>query len=289
MKPVISTQLESKDQYAQYTQSGTFFDADFLTSKGGRKENQDAFAVTQLSDGSWVFCVADGLGGHAGGRVASQVAVKTLIDYVQSEKFKFEDPSRLLNAFKEVNQAIVAQQQKMPEFSKMRSTLVVLCIKDSLAFWGHVGDVRLYQFRNDQVLFQTKDHSVPQMLVDTGAITSEEIRTHPDRSRLLNALGSAEKRVKVTIPQQYQQLEKGDKFHLSTDGFWEWILEQEMIDIYKSNQTMQQATLSMTDKVIKTARVKETDHDNLTALNINITEAQHNLDYWHKTQFIKNT
>lgn len=282
---IISNQLESSDQSAEFSLENSVFDAFFVTSKGGRKENQDTFGYIKATDGSHVFCVADGLGGHAGGRVASQVAVQAVNDFMTTSEYKFADPQMLIKSFELANKAIFSKQKEMPELSNMRSTLVILVVKDNLAFWGHVGDVRLYLFSGGAIKVQTKDHSVPQMLVDTGEIEYEDIRSHPDRSRLLNALGSAGKAVKVSIPQQYSQLQVGDRFHLSTDGFWEWILENEMLSFFNESATLMEQSRLMQLHVVRNAQEKESEHDNLTALNLVIKTAELNREYWSKTQY----
>ena len=283
MKSIKSYQLENIDQYAKYMIESETFEAAMVTSKGGKSENQDACSISTAIDGTEVFCVADGLGGHAGGRVASQVAIEAVCKFIQKETFQFENPQTMLDAFKVANDSIIARQKTDIELLEMRSTLIIVFIKDSLAFWGHVGDVRLYHIRKQKVFFQTKDHSVPQMLVDTGDITQEEIRNHPDRSRLLNSLGDAEKKLKVTIPQRYQQIEVDDYLHLSTDGFWEWLVESKMISILSESQTVLKATISMAEEVVSNAEKVEDDYDNLTGLTIKILSALTNQRYRHKT------
>jgi len=266
-------------------QASAFFQSAFVSSKGGKAGNQDTCAIFQAKDDTWVFCVADGLGGHAGGRMASQIAINSVYEYSQQSEFKFADRETMLNVFNIANSNIISGQNQ-DGFTDMRSTLVVLFMHDDLAFWGHIGDVRLYHFRDQKVLFQTKDHSVPQMLADTGDILNSEIRSHPDRSRLLRALGT-DSILKITTPHYYQQIETGDHFHLSTDGFWEWLLEDRMLEILAEIPiNMQQATQVMEQEVIHNALQKDQSHDNLTALNIAISHAELNQENWRKTRFI---
>jgi serine/threonine protein phosphatase PrpC len=104
---------------------------------------------------------------------------------------------------------------------------VVLWRQGGQVLWGHSGDSRLYQFRDGRVLFQTKDHSVPQMLVGSGEITFDEIRTHEDRNRLLRALGTPGP-VKATLVKEAREACPGDTFLLCSDGFWEPVLEADM-------------------------------------------------------------
>lgn len=280
-----SRDKESHEQYAKHEISDLYLDHAFVTSKGGREENQDCFAEAIAADGTRVFCVADGLGGHAGGRVASEVVVNTVLNDVKLPDFKFEDPLCLSTMFEHANQQVVKKQQQTPEFSEMRSTLVVLLIKDNLALWAHVGDVRLYMIRDQAIYRQTKDHSVPQMLFETGDIAYEEIRNHPDRSKLLCALGDPKKTPRLAMSQYYMQLQQNDYFHLSSDGFWEWIDEALILKMLKQSKNMSIATGSMEGIVVKTAKKEEPEYDNYTALNLWIKQAKFNAEYWHKTRY----
>jgi len=283
MQNIIANEIENSEQYAQSHIKTDMFEAGFVSHRGGKSENQDACSVSLAIDGTWVFCVADGLGGHAGGRMASQLAINAVCSYAQQEEFKFDDPLTMLHAFEAANDSVIRGQRANTEHSEMRTTLVILFIKDGLAFWGHVGDVRLYHLRNGDVFFQTKDHSVPQMLVDTGDLKTEEIRKHPDRSRLLNALGNPKKKLKATIPQRYQQIKKDDYFHLSTDGFWEWLIEARLIHVLAESPTVKQANKEMEEEIIRNAARTQGDYDNLTGLTVKITRYEFNQSHHQKT------
>jgi len=286
---IISHKQEGSNQHADYANKTDCWDAAFVTDRGGKLENQDCFGFVESHDGSAIFCIADGLGGHAGGRVASKLAVEAVCQFVSTDQYQFYKPQTLLNAFNFAHHTIIKKQQKDPKLSNMRTTLVVLCIKDNLAFWSHVGDVRLYHFRDNHIKFQTRDHSVPQMLADAGEITTDEIRHHTDRNKLLNSLGS--KSCKPSIPLQYTQLEKGDFFHLSTDGFWEWITEKEMQSFFmnsrRKEQPMSHVLALMEMHVRRLASGEQPDNDNYSGFNLHITEAKKNTFQWKKTIFLK--
>lgn len=158
-----------------------------FSSRGGRDANQDFVGMARAADGSRLYIVCDGLGGHAGGAVAAKLAVDTL-KRLASHAFDFTTDT-LTAMVQQAHREIFNAAQQSPDLSGMRTTLVVLAIKGDEAIWGHVGDARLYWFRGGNVTFQTKDHSVPQMLYASGEIKYDEIRTHPDRNRLLKSLG----------------------------------------------------------------------------------------------------
>lgn len=200
------------------------FQTEALSNSGGREENQDSFGYLIL-DNSACWTIADGLGGHGGGAIASKTAVETILDSFRSSPAC--TPEALRHYLNSANDAICARQKREANLSMMRTTAVVLLSDFCYASWGHLGDSRLYYIKNGSIQSQTKDHSVPQAMCNAGEITSAEIRFHEDRNRLLRSLGSRENFAPV-IEQRAQPLQAGDTFLLCTDGFWEYVTEEEM-------------------------------------------------------------
>jgi serine/threonine protein phosphatase PrpC len=163
------------------------FESATISKAGGREENQDC-SDSKVGDHAGLWIVADGVGGHRGGAVASQTAVRAMLDIWHAEAKSFpQTVDELINA---AQAAIRKQQDTDPQLSAMRTTVVALHIAQDQALWGHVGDSRLYYYRGCTLAFQTKDHSVPQAMVVAGEITREQIRHHEDRNRLLRAVGN---------------------------------------------------------------------------------------------------
>jgi len=240
------------------------FESASISKIGGRKENQD-YCDSKVVDYTGVWIVADGLGGHRGGAVASQSAVQAILDSWHSEADSI--PQTIDNLINAAHVAILKQQNTNPQLSTMRTTVVALHIAKDKAIWGHVGDSRLYYFNGCGLIFQTKDHSVTQVMVDAGEITREQIRYHEDRNRLLRAVGNPDG-VKPTILELPQPVKPGDAFLMCTDGFWEYVTEAEMVvDLAKSNTTTEWLE-RMELRLI--ARVSG-DNDNYTALAVFIT------------------
>lgn len=200
------------------------FQTKLLTNQGGRRNNQDYAGFTRQGDFScWVL--ADGLGGHAGGETASRLAVEAaLAAFKNYPGLEEEHITRWLQAAQE---AVLAGQAREPSVATMRTTLVIMVAGQNHARWAHIGDSRLYMFRGGRIIYQTRDHSVSQALADSGQIELSDIRNHEDRSRLLRTLGN-EGDFRPVILAEPLELNKGDAFMICSDGFWEYILEDEM-------------------------------------------------------------
>lgn len=186
---------------------------------GGRANNEDWYMSTPLKNG-FLFVVADGLGGHASGEVASRLSVEAVRKYFQDSKDEYPDVSE---AIQYANDIVLKNQ--FGDNSQMKTTIVVAFVIDDIAYIAHVGDSRLYAFKDGKIVYQTKDHSASQMAVMVGEITASEIRKHPDRNRLTRALGVSEN-IKVDV--EVINNNDYDSLLLCTDGFWEYVLEDEM-------------------------------------------------------------
>ena len=230
------------------------------SSAGGRKINEDSTSVTRGENG-FLAVVADGLGGMGNGDVASKLTVSTMWDVLSRGEIT---PERLEEAAQIANERIITERGD----GKMCSTLAALWIGENKAYSCHSGDSRIYQIRNNKIIFQSKDHSVSQMAVLMGKITPAEIRGHKDRNKLVRSLGaSGEAKAEINAI----TVEKGDAFVLCSDGFWELILEEEMIAClaYSANAV---AWLNKMRSVIE-SRITATS-DNYTAVTVIVQEAK---------------
>ena len=236
-----------------------------LCKIGGRKKNEDCYGVEQTASGG-CFVVADGLGGHGGGDVASQTAVaEVLAGFRQQPPFR---PSSLEQLTQAVHHAIQTQQQQEADLSRMGTTLVVLWIEQGQALWAHVGDSRLYLLSKDALLFQTHDHSVPQHLVERGEISPEDIRSHWGRNQLLQSLGQPGS-PQPDVARRPYALEVGHAFLLATDGFWEYVWEDEMLNDWRDSAHPKAWLTLMEARLLQ--RVGPY-HDNYTALAVQVDE-----------------
>ena len=192
---------------------------------GGRERNEDHYK--QILGGNKGICLvlADGLGGHGNGELASETACRTVCSNWDGRV----DQQSLITLVKEAQKQVLGLHNR---YYSMKTTIVVLITDQEKAVWSHVGDSRLYHFYNKKLVFQTKDHSSSQIAVLLGDITLDQIRFHEDRSTLYRALGQ-EGDVKVEA--QDETLALGHHaFLLCSDGFWEYVLETEMEEDLKT-------------------------------------------------------
>lgn len=206
-----------------------------LSMQGGRDYNEDYCDSISLDTNINCWVVADGLGGHGGGDVASKLAVDAILNVI---KVRPDMGIKALELqFNAAHMAILDGQKQSLSLGHMQTTAVILLIHNDLAIWGHIGDSRLYYFHDGIINQQTKDHSVPQMLVKTGELDLSEIRFHEDRNRLTRSIGG-EDTIKPQIEKAPIPIYQGDTFLLCTDGFWEYVFEAEMEEDLKQASTI---------------------------------------------------
>lgn len=241
-------------------------DVAMLTKHGGREHNEDYILKTEY-EGQQCLILCDGLGGHACGEVASELVAETV-----AEKFRQQGyyPAFLSDAFECAQKALLEEQQKRHLENAMKTTLVVLVITEEHIQWAHIGDSRLYRFyANGEKYQRTRDHSLVQILCDTGEIKEEEIRTHEERNKLLRAMGAQWGNKTYDVS---PVLERGDAqaFLLMTDGFWEYVYESEMQQTLRETTTSQAWVEAMEQYVLSRADMTRTD--NYSAIGVRVTE-----------------
>ena len=191
-----------------------------------RNENQDAFSIVHTS-GTSLYLVADGMGGARGGATASSIAVNVISKHAFRDSGSISRAS-LKEAIERANAAIYQRSKRDEDLAGMGTTVVALAFVKDVAILAHVGDSRIYHIRVDTVRQLTRDHTLVQELVDSGAIPLEEAESHPIAHMLTRSLGPAES-VDVEIQALGETLESGDKFLLCSDGLYNLVNEQEIL------------------------------------------------------------
>lgn len=237
-----------------------------LSRIGEKEHNEDAVRVfVNQPLATYGFILADGLGGHGNGDVASNFVVDCVGAAIENtDSFG----GIFLDECFDTAQEMLMTEKEIKGLHSIKTTMVMLLITDEIAQWGHVGDSRLYHFRDGKMLSRTIDHSVPQMLAISGQIKERDIRHHPDRSTLLRAMGIEWDTPAYEISQRNMKVAKGDTFLLCSDGFWEWIDEKMMLKILKKKQSAYDALREMAAQV--RANGKGKDLDNYSAILVNI-------------------
>ena len=201
-----------------------------------RVSNQDAFCQASLSSDVQFMVLCDGMGGHRGGNVASEIAVRAFYELLSHRLMQPIRPKELKSVLSgviaRVSLMIAQTGAESPEFAGMGST-VVLAIR-----WGkkiciaHVGDSRAYLFRSGKLRRLTKDHSLVQEMIDRGEISAEEGQTHPHRHVITRTLGYAEDSQPEIL---FSDLRSGDVFLLCTDGLTVSVSEEALSELLREN------------------------------------------------------
>ncbi len=170
--------------------------------------------------------VADGMGGHSAGEVASQMAVE-IISRIYYQESKNSSVAALKHAFEEANRQIFAAALKDNDLKGMGTTGTALVLQNGAVFLAHVGDSRLYMVREGKIKLLTDDHSAVMEMVRFGVITMEQARQRSDKNVILRALGTAPK-VEVETWEQPFPVEEGDQYLLCSDGLCDLVEDEEI-------------------------------------------------------------
>lgn len=231
-------------QYASYSDTG------------GRPGNEDTVVLRQPDGARLCAVLADGLGGHGGGKAASQAAADLIVRGWDGSA----SPEGLRALTGQAHREVLSMQTPA---CQMKTTVVVLALARDRAAWAYAGDSRLYHFENGHLIWQTRDHSASQIAVLLGQITPDQIRFHEDRSRIFRALGqkdggNADVGEWTLSPGRHA-------FLLCSDGFWEYVDEEEMEAALGQAETPKQWLEQMRQLL---ARRAPSDNDNNSAAAI---------------------
>ncbi len=180
-----------------------------------RKVNEDFVLKADTALG--LVCVlCDGIGGHAGGSVASELCAKTVLDYLQKTEEKNTEKV-IADAIHKANEVIYTRASTELHLKGMGTTCVVAVTDEQFIYFSHIGDSRLYLYKDNQLTQLTKDHSYVQQLIDEGKIQPSDAETHPHKNQLTAAVGT---QITLPVPVQVQKLpiRTNTLFLLCTDG-----------------------------------------------------------------------
>lgn len=242
--------------------------------QGPRNYNQDRLAYSYSKD-ALLLVLADGMGGHRNGEVAAHLAVKTLTDAFQRLAVPFlSSPAKfLIDHIQQVHDMIDNVTQREELIESPRTTIVAAIIQRGFLYCAHVGDSRLYHFRDGHLLFRTEDHSVVQSLYKKGMISKEEMATHPYKNKIYNCLGG-ETPPQIDLSDRFELLE-GDTILLCTDGVWGVLSDSQIKEIIQQNIVIADAT----NKLMDSAEFASDERgDNMSAIGLQWGDRQQSSD-----------
>jgi protein phosphatase len=203
-----------------------------------RKGNEDALF---LNPEQRLFVVADGMGGHAAGEVASKIAVDSINEFVTltggdeeitwpfglDETISY-DGNRLKTAIRHANRKVLEATREKTEYEGMATTVAAVLVDGDLANIGHVGDSRIYLWSEGEVSQLTSDHSWVNEQIQNGVISSEQARSHPLRNVVTRALGGKQD---LSVDMQVRKMKPGEMLLLCSDGLTTMVPDEEIVRI----------------------------------------------------------
>lgn len=235
---------------------------------GGRAENQDNWGFSDTPFG-FLIVVCDGMGGGPSGKLASTLAVNSILKGVEEANEEEAPANVLIKAIRQANMDIILQGEEDMRLKGMGSTCTAVLVNEESAIVAHVGDSRVYQFRGSSKVFRTFDHSMVFDLVKKKVITEEVARLSVDSNIITRALG-----IKPDLEVEIHELpyESGDRFMLSTDGIHGAIPEKQLIsmatDVKKNlSQCVEDMAMTIDNDGINNGG----GHDNLTVAMIELS------------------
>ena len=222
-----------------------------------RKHNEDSMLV-RAEAGLWV--VADGMGGHSAGDVASQMIVNSLKDVQvggRLNKYINDIEDRLLA----VNKRLLAKAQQTDHKTTIGSTVVAMLAYDKYCVYMWAGDSRLYRLRNSQIRQMSTDHSQVELYVEKGLISREEALVHPHGNMITRAVGASDE---LYLDMDIQELAHKDRYLLCSDGLTKHVTDLEIQDILNDG-TIQESCKELVNLTLERGAV-----DNVTVILVDI-------------------
>ncbi|MDX1521100.1 MAG: Stp1/IreP family PP2C-type Ser/Thr phosphatase [Anaerolineae bacterium] len=236
-----------------------------LTDVGQKRDlNEDnlLLAETEVADRPFgLYIVADGMGGHEHGEIASQLTIDTIYSHFE-QAFPTNTPYEdwMNGAIEAANKAVIARQTDNNSSRKMGSTLVMSLVSGGKAHIANVGDSRAYHLTNNEIKQISVDHSLVERLIEIGQITREEARTHKQRNVIYSTIGD---KTKMQIGLYQVNLSPGDRLLLCSDGLTNMLTDEEILNINRSQASPVEACRTL----VKAANMAGGE-DNITALII---------------------
>ncbi len=203
------------------------YEIGFANRLGNRTINEDRYAIEETPEGV-LLVLADGMGGHIAGEMAAQTLVDMVRQAYRRSRRPLGDPGRFFQqTFLEAHRLLL-HQARAETYENFPGTTAVACIiEEGRINWAHVGDSRLYVFRNGLTIFRTRDHSYVEKLYQQGIITLSEQANHPRRNQITQCIGCQIQDPRIELGRS-RILAEGDVVLLCSDGLWEAVDDARM-------------------------------------------------------------
>lgn len=194
---------------------------------GAREDNQDK-ASAAVAEHAALLLAVDGMGGHAQGARAAEIAQKVVMDAFWSTPHPVFDPLGFLHlTLGRAHEEVVRLGAHLPLEHRPRATCAVCLVQQKSAWWAHVGDSRIYHMRNGAILHRTRDHSHVELLLREGLITADQVRNHPMRNFVECCLGGDPILPDMTLGPR-RTVQTGDVLMVCTDGLWGSLRDEDL-------------------------------------------------------------
>ena len=234
-----------------------------------RDKNQDAYYISLENDLD-LYIVADGMGGHKCGEIASSMALdivkKQFLNFDEKAKSKDDVLKLIKHSIEEANIKIYLKSLEMEECQGMGTTMTLAYIYKENILLGHVGDSRAYIIENSHIRQLTEDHSYINELLKNGTITPEEAKTHPKKNMITRAVGSSSNLEIDLIEKKYNV---GDILLLCSDGLFNMLDEEDIKQVFNREDNMQNAC-----EILTTMANEKGGLDNITVVAIKFDEVR---------------
>jgi len=227
------------------------------TDKGiVRSVNQDSYCFCQ--EKTPYMAIADGMGGHKSGEIASKIAIECVQSFLTEDKIKNSRNIKkcLTEAINAANDDIYKKSSQDEKFSGMGTTLVISYFKDNLAYIANVGDSRAYIIRDNKIEQITKDHSIVQELYESGKIKFSDMRNHPRKNYITRAVGT---NTSVECDIFEVDLQKDDVIFLCSDGLTNMLEDEQILNVFLTTNSIDAFVSELIDKANEAG-----GHDNIT-------------------------
>ncbi len=234
---------------------------------GDRQENQDRVQVATAGD-TVLLIVVDGMGGHADGERAAELAVETVVKAFEAEPHPVFDPFGFLHlAIGRAHAAVVQFGAEVDIETRARATCALCLIQDDAAFWAHVGDSRIYHLRGGEVLEHSRDHSHVNVLLHDGVITPAELVSHPMRNYVECCLGGDAELPRMSVSTR-KAMQPGDVMLVCSDGFWSPVSDAKIAGLTETDTALENSLQKLADMATGKA-APHSDNTSAAALRIN--------------------